>query len=216
MSSTGRLGIALSLAAVAGFLAIPPAAADENRRGRTLFQLCTQCHGEAGEGNSLSLAPGIGGMPAWYVESQLKKFRSGARGAHPDDLAGLRMRPMSRVIPSDEDVSAVAAYVASLPLARPPITVEGGNAARGQVLYTPCAACHGPDAGGNPALFGPPLRHENDWYLLSQLHKFKAGIRGTNPADQTGALMRPMALILADEQAMKDVVAYIVTLAEKR
>jgi cytochrome c553 len=209
------LGIALSFAAVTGVLAVSPAVADENPRGRKLFQYCTQCHGDAGEGNPLSLAPGIGGLPAWYVESQLKKFRTGARGAHPDDVAGLRMRPMSRIIPSDQDVTAVAAHVASLPTPSQPRTVQG-DPVRGQALYTPCAACHGADASGNPALFGPPLKHENDWYLLTQLHKFKAGIRGTNPADTTGALMRPMAMTLTDEQAMKDVVAYIMTLAEKR
>jgi cytochrome c553 len=37
-------------------------------------------------------------------------------------------------------------------------------------------------------------------------------VRGTNPADTSGALMRPMAQTLADEQAMKDVIAYIMTL----
>ena len=46
------------------------------------------------------------------------------------------------------------------------------------------------------------------------LNKFKKGIRGTNPRDTTGATMRPMSMILADEQAMKNVVAHISTLAK--
>ena len=50
---------------------------------------------------------------------------------------------------------------------------------------------------GNQALNGPPLAGMSDWYLLTPLQKFKAGVRGTNPKDPTGALMRPMSLMLA-------------------
>jgi hypothetical protein len=49
---------------------------------------------------------------------------------------------------------------------------------------------------------------------LTQLKNFKSGVRGTNPQDITGAQMRPMSMILADEQAMKDVIAYIQTLSK--
>jgi hypothetical protein len=48
--------------------------------------------------------------------------------------------------------------------------------------------------------------------MLTQLSNFKAGIRGAVPEDASGATMRPMAMTLADEQAMKDVIAYILTL----
>ncbi|MCG8591039.1 MAG: cytochrome c [Proteobacteria bacterium] len=205
------LGAALLLAAS---FAAGAATADDDR-GETLFGLCTQCHGPSGEGNPLALAPAIAGLDAWYVQSQLEKFRSGARGAHPDDLAGLRMRPMSRSLQSDEDVATVAAYVASLPKVQPESLLEGGDPERGKALYTPCGACHGADGSGNKLLNGPPLTHVSDWYLFTQLANFRSGVRGTNPLDQTGLLMRPMALILADEQAMKDVIAYIVSLGEK-
>jgi hypothetical protein len=47
---------------------------------------------------------------------------------------------------------------------------------------------------------------------VSSLKKFKLGVRGTNALDQSGALMRPMSLTLVDDQAVNDVVAYIVTL----
>jgi cytochrome c553 len=46
--------------------------------------------------------------------------------------------------------------------------------------------------------------------MLSSLQKFKAGTRGTYP---NAAVMRGMAGTLADEQAMKDVIAYIQSLA---
>ena len=62
-------------------------------------------------------------------------------------------------------------------------------------------------------MFGPPLKQVNDWYMLTQLANFRAGVRGAKPGDTSGALMRPMSMTLADEQAMRDVIAYITTLA---
>jgi cytochrome c553 len=172
-----------------------------------------QCHGPDGGGDPASLAPAIAGLDEWYLKAQLAKFRSGARGTHPDDLAGMRMRPMSLSLQDDEEIAAVAAYVASLPPVPPAGTLQGGDAARGQALYAPCAACHGPDGAGIQPLNGAPLRGSNDWYLLRQMHNFRTGIRGTNPKDASGALMRPMSMTLADEQAILDVIAYITTLS---
>lgn len=208
-----RFPLLLALAAVLASVSWNrPVAADDLERGEALYKLCAQCHGPAGAGNPSIAAPPIAGLPAWYVESTVTKFRTGVRGKHPDDMAGLRMRPMARTLRSEEDVAAVAAYVGSLPPTDPEATLEGGDAARGKVLYTPCTACHGPAGAGNQALFAPSLQHTADWYMLSQLQKFKSGLRGTNPDDTTGKLMRPMSLTLVDEQAMKDVVAYILTL----
>jgi len=209
MRSTPLLFALLALAAGA-----PSAFAQGDAgRGAELFQLCVQCHGEDGGGDPVSLAPAIAGMDEWYVKAQLGKFRSGARGAHPDDVAGMRMRPMSLSLRDDEQVAAVAAYVASLPRVVPAATLHGGDAARGQALYAPCAACHGPDAAGIQPLNGAPLRASSDWYLFRQMQNFRAGVRGTNPKDASGALMRPMSMTLADEQQILDVIAYIHTLS---
>ncbi|NNL67289.1 MAG: c-type cytochrome [Myxococcales bacterium] len=183
-------------------------------RGEVLYDLCSQCHGADGSGNPGVEAPAIAGLPGWYVDSTLRKFKAGGRGAHPDDIAGMRMRPMSLWLRNDEDIVHVTAYVATLPPVRPAPTLEGGDAARGAALYAPCIACHMPDGSGNPALGSPPLKWASDWYLLSQLQKFKGGIRGTNPMDANGALMVGMAQTLADEQAMRDVIAHITTLSE--
>jgi cytochrome c553 len=209
MRFTSFFSSLLALAAAA-----PPAAAEAGgEQGAELFQLCVQCHGEDGGGDPVSLAPAIAGMDEWYVKAQLGKFRSGARGTHPDDVAGMRMRPMSLSLQDDEEMAAVAAYVASLPPVAPEATLQGGDAGRGQALYAPCAACHGPDAAGIQPLNGAPLRASSDWYLLRQMHNFRSGVRGTNPLDASGALMRPMSMTLADEQAILDVIAYITTLA---
>jgi len=196
------------LATVAG---APSAIAQDLARGADIYQLCTQCHQSDGGGDASIAAPAIAGMDAWYVEGQLKKFRAGIRGAHPDDIAGMRMRPMSMTLKTDEDIAAVAAYVASMPPVDPGPTL-GGDAERGKMLYGPCTACHGPIGQGNPQLNGPGLNRSHDWYLVSQLEKFKGRIRGANPQDQTGAMMAAMAGTLPDEQAMMDVVAYIMTM----
>lgn len=189
-----------------------------------LYEGCAQCHGPQGLGllpptpedpQGLGV-PAIAGLERWYVKSQLRKFRNGHRGWHPDDLAGRRMYPMSLALPTDEDVALVSAYVASLPRTKPQPILEGGDATRGKVLYTPCVTCHGPNAAGDLEQRAPPLNHASDWYLYSQLKKFKAGMRGTHPEDVTGAKMQPFAMTLPDEQAMKDVVAHIMTLQDQQ
>lgn len=177
-----------------------------------LFQLCQQCHGETALGNHAVNAPSIAGLPQWYVESQLKKFKQGGRGTHFDDITGMQMRPMAMSLNNDEEIKSIAQYVASLPSKKPEPVLTGGDPNRGKALYAPCVACHMVDAAGNEALKAPPLNHANDWYLETSLKKFRAGIRGTNPLDQTGALMRPMSQTLVDDKAVADVVAYITTL----
>jgi cytochrome c553 len=204
--------VAAALMALATGFATPPAHADDAERGEALFGLCAQCHGSAGAGNALFLAPAIAGMEEWYVEAQLKKFRAGTRGTHFDDLSGMRMRPMSRVLRSEEDVSLVARHVAGLPKVNAPPTLEGGDAARGAALYPLCSTCHGVKGEGLKALNGPALAAQSDWYMLDQLKKFKLGIRGSNPQDIDGIMMRPMSLSLTDDQAIKDVIAHIKTL----
>lgn len=204
---------ALTTALALGTAACKPPEPQGSARGPALFQTCASCHGADGGGRQEYGAPAIAGLPEWYVKAQLEKFRSGARGAHADDVAGLRMRPMARQLASEADVGIVAAHVASLPKTTPAATVTG-DVGHGRELFGTCAACHGQGAQGNQGLSAPPLNRASDWYLVTQLGHFKSGIRGTNAADTTGAQMRPMALGLADEQAMRDVVAFIGTLPD--
>jgi cytochrome c553 len=207
---------ALVLIAVLGGLAASTARAQDVARGRELFELCGACHGPEGQGNQLFLAPAIAGLPQWYLESQLRMFRDGVRGTHFDDLQGMRMRPMALSLRTQDgdDLVDVAAYVASLPVVKPEATLSGGDPARGAAHYAVCQACHGGAGEGVEATNGPPLAYQSDWYILSSLERYKRGVRGSNPADANGAVMRGMANILVDEQAMKDVIAYITSLAK--
>jgi cytochrome c553 len=194
-----------------GLVACDPPS-DPIARGQELFTGCATCHGTNGLGNPAIQVPGIAGLPDWYIKTQLHKFRSGVRGAHPDDHAGLRMRPMSRMLRTDADVDAVAAFVSKMPTGARTAHVEGGDPTAGQASFALCTACHGQDGMGNETMKAPPIAQLDDWYVVAQLTKFKSGIRGTNPADAEGAQMRPMAMTLADDQAVKNVATYIQTL----
>jgi cytochrome c553 len=185
-----------------------PAAGPE--RGEYLFtNYCTPCHMGNGAGKPEVAAPAIAGLPVSYVERQLFNYRNDLRGYHFDDIEGLRMKPMSRTLMSDTDVKTVAAYVSQMAPHRPAPSLDG-DAEKGKALYTTCSACHQPDGLGNEALNAPPLVNTHDWYLVTQLKKFKGGVRGQR--DAIGKSMAPMAAGLTDEQAMKDVVAYVQTL----
>lgn len=211
MRSTPGFAAAVAMAALV--MAAPNSVrAADDARGKELYQLCAQCHGPAGEGNQLALAPAIAGLGAWYLEVQLHNFKSGARGTHPEDTGGLRMYPMSQTLKTDADLDAIAAFVAALPPARPAPVLTGGDPARGAQLYQVCVACHGPDGAGNQAMGSPRISGASDWYLLTSLQKLKAGTRGTYP---TAVIMRGMAGTLPDEQAMKDVIAHIMTLSSQ-
>ena len=90
--------------------------------------------------------------------------------------------------------------------------VDPASAARGEPLYQICASCHGDKAEGNPDTRAPKLAGQYPWYLEQQLHNFRAGLRGADTTDLNGLVMRPMAEVLADSQAVADVSAYIATL----
>jgi len=181
-------------------------------RGEALFDLCAQCHGADASGNEMYLAPAIAGFGEWYIAAQLRLFQKGGRGTHFDDIAGMRMRPMALTLFKEEDVDAVAAYVASLPNVKIESTLDG-DATKGKTGYAVCAGCHGMDASGNKAVMAPSL-HTSDWYLFRQLQNFKTGVRGTNPVDTFGMAMRPMAMTLPTDEAVKDVIAYIMSLSK--
>jgi cytochrome c553 len=185
-------------------------------RGSDLYDTCVPCHGRHGAGDATLGAPVIAGLPRWYIEAQLGKFRNGLRGTHPADMEGHRMRPMARSLNIEGDVGSVAQYVASLPPVHPSDMLKGGDPTAGASRYTTvCTVCHGADAKGMEAMGAPELLSQPDWYLLRQLDKFKSGMRGFDSTDAQGQQMATMSSTLEDHQAMLDVIAYIRTLRGK-
>ncbi len=60
-------------------------------------------------------------------------------------------------------------------------------------LLNRCAACHGAQGQGNPALAAPPLAGQDAAYLARQLNNFQAGRRGYAEQDEAGQRMRAQA-----------------------
>ncbi len=212
LKTTSRSSIVLKLAFCASLFLVATVSSQADERGKQLYKNCIACHGAEAEGNKAFKAPALAALSEKYLVAQLTKYKEGHRGMDVRDVAGLQMAPMTQTLSGPEDIAAVAKYIASLESTPKEATLDG-DPEKGKTAYATCAACHGADAAGNDLLNSPSLLHQYDWYTLAQLKNFKEGIRGTHPSDITGSQMRPMAMLLADEQAMKDIVAYIQTLS---
>jgi cytochrome c oxidase cbb3-type subunit 3 len=112
---------------------------------RLFLNYCAQCHGSDARGNKgyPNLTDGdwlYGGEPS-VIKETIMKGRNG------------QMPPMGAALGTDKDIENVAHYVRSLSgLAADPVKV-----AFGKPKFGACAACHGADAHGNPALGAPNL-----------------------------------------------------------
>jgi cytochrome c553 len=178
--------------------------ANANAAEKSDLAYCTVCHGAHGNGNPAIRAPKISGMEPWYIRRQLEAFRDGLRGTHPDDAAGHEMQPVGVRLRDNTGIDAAIKYVAGFEPKNPPVTVVG-DAARGRNLYMTCESCHGTKGEGNQTIGAPALAARTDWYLVTQLQNFKAGLR-------ENAQMRVIVATLPDKQSIDDVVAYINTL----
>ena len=118
-------------------------AADERGRqmGARIFQNnCAQCHGSDGRGGrgfpNLTDAEWQWGSSPEAIKTTIAEGRTAA------------MPPMAAAVGGGENVTDVAHYVLSLSDS----AHDSVRAARGKEKFAACAACHGADAKGNPAL----------------------------------------------------------------
>ena len=112
---------------------------------RLFMNNCAQCHGSDARGSkgfpNLTDNDWLGGGTPEIIETTITQGRTG------------NMPPMVAALGGSEDVTNVAQYVLSL---------SGGphdsvKAALGKAKFGVCAACHGPDGKGNPAVGAPNL-----------------------------------------------------------
>lgn len=178
--------------------------------GKSMYPLCTSCHGVNGSGSQAMGAPKISGQLTFYTLKQLQHFQNGQRGTVAGDMKGMQMAAMSKGprLKSPEALANLVAYVSSLPDESITPTIQG-DASKGKSAYPVCAACHGAQGEGNEAMAAPRLTGQSDWYLVAQLKKFKKGQRGYHNADHGGRQMRAMTETLTTDESMNDVVAYI-------
>ena len=186
----------------------PFANAADVSAGKAAYAICATCHGPQAGGSQQLNAPRTAGQYAWYLKRQILAFKDGVRGTASGDVYGAQMRPMAMTLPNETAVDNVVAYIGTLTAPIPPATVTG-DAEVGKQLYATCAACHGSKGEGSAQLNAPRLADQNDWYLVRELQNFKSGVRGSNPKDTYGAQMKPMAAMLANDQAIANVVVYI-------
>ena len=205
--------ILTSLAAML-LCAAPALAQGDAAAGKAQYATCVACHGDQAQGNQALNAPRLNHLEPVYVAAQLVKFRSGVRGGEGATASSRSMAPMAATLADDQAIADVSAYIASLDSPTSEATVEGDAALGGDYYNQFCGACHGAGAVGNTSLNSPRLVGTDDWYLEAQLLAFRSGERGSHPEDTTGKQMRAMAMVLPNEQAVKDVVAYLRSLGE--
>jgi cytochrome c oxidase cbb3-type subunit 3 len=113
--------------------------------GRLFLTYCAQCHGSDARGSKgfPNLTDGdwlYGGTPD-VIKTSILGGRNGV------------MPPMGAVVGGDADVKNVANYVLSLSGS----AHDSLAAQQGKAKFGVCAACHGPEGKGNPALGAPNL-----------------------------------------------------------
>lgn len=196
---------------------VPAVPATKSTDGKTIFQtVCAQCHGPNGEGKIELKSPSIAGMPSWYVTTQFKNFREDRRGQDAADPQPFMMASIAKVL-QPEQIKAVIDYLEKMPIVVPTgknREVADANPADGMLLFQErCMECHRYNASGEMTFGSPPLTGRQAWYLEAQLRKFKSGKRGAVKDDVNGAKMVQMTtLFIEDDQMLRDVVAYIMTL----
>ncbi|HXX86187.1 MAG TPA: c-type cytochrome [Casimicrobiaceae bacterium] len=83
------------------------------KSGHDAYVTCGACHGDNARGIQAMNAPRLKGMSDWYLVTQLKNFRGGIRGAHPNDVFGRQMGFLAAVL-TDQQAADVVSYVDTL------------------------------------------------------------------------------------------------------
>jgi len=105
------------LAYIASLPAAVPAAttiAGDANTGSGLYAPCAACHGTDAGGDESFQAPALTTLSPWYQITQLQKFRNGQRGADVRDIFGRQMAPMVAVLPDEQAMHDVVAYINTL------------------------------------------------------------------------------------------------------
>ena len=92
-----------------------PATVDgDAEKGKKIYATCGACHGPNGQGRWSANAPRTAGMSDWYMVTQLKNFKQGIRGAHPQDMYGPQMGLMADILVDDQAINDLVAYINTL------------------------------------------------------------------------------------------------------
>jgi cytochrome c553 len=140
--------------------------------GKELYQTCAACHAEDGRGTRDGEIPAIAGQHGSVLLKQLADFRHDQRWDE-------RMHNFTdrHHLATAQDLTDVAAYVASLPRFPPGSQGigDGSSLSLGaSVYFRQCERCHGPLGQGNLLRNRPRLAGQHYVYLLRQLEETAA------------------------------------------
>jgi cytochrome c553 len=168
-----------------------------------------------GGGKAELKSPAIAALPEYYAKHQINGFRDGLRGHHPEDMQSFLMGTIVKQL-TESQLEAVVAHITKMPRTLPADIekdTQNADAANGQMLFQErCMECHRYNATGEIAFGSPPLVGQQAWYIMAQIEKFKNGQRGTVKGDVNGAKMVLASNFIEDEQMLRDVTAYILSL----
>lgn len=184
---------------------LPAVAADAQAKGmgeRIFLNNCAQCHGsDAGGAKGFpNLRDGdwlYGGEPDKIVET----ITNGRMGVMPPQGAAL----------GEDGVRNVVAYVRSLS----GLPHDAAKAALGKEKFAVCAACHGPEAKGNPAIGAPNLTDKVWLYGSSEAAIAETIMKGRNMNVSEGTLAMPAFKDVLGPARIHLVAAYVWSLSSQ-
>jgi cytochrome c553 len=155
----------------------------------TRLSACLACHGAKGQ-SEIPGVPSLGGQPAFYLTIQLLMFRENLRVIEPMNqmLQGLK----------DDDLRAIATYLANLPPPEPPSgSVDAARMERARTLIEQhhCNFCHKRDYSGEQNV--PRLAGQREDYLAKALQEYKYNARRGYDASMADVLY-----VIGDEQLL--------------
>jgi cytochrome c oxidase cbb3-type subunit 3 len=171
--------------------------------GKQIFaNNCATCHGaDAGGGKGFpKLSDNI-----WKFDGSPDGIVTTIQGGVnvPDGRSAI-MPPLAAVLGSEQAVTEAAVYVQSLS----GMNVDETLARSGEKIFNGvCAACHGVDGKGNPALGASNLT-DKDWMYGSTLEDIKYGINNGRAGQM------PAHLPLIGETEVRLVAAYVYSLSQ--
>lgn len=149
---------------------------DKIAMGQNIFLVqCSACHGITGDGiNGKAQNLNIWGSEEGLIDA----IKHGSKGMN---FAGGEMPAAADLGVSEEDIPAIAAYVAK-ELSAIKKTSNENLVAKGKEAYATCAACHGEDGKGQDGIFPDLTKYGSAAFVVDVLHSGKTGFIGVMPA----------------------------------
>ncbi|MBK1971860.1 c-type cytochrome [Campylobacter sp. TTU-622] len=149
---------------------------DRITMGENIFLVqCAACHGITADGmNGKAQNLNIWGSEEGIVET----IKTGSKGMN---FSGGEMPAASDLGIEDEDIKAIAAYVAK-ELSAIKKTSNEDLVAKGKEAYASCAACHGEDGKGQDGAFPDLTKYGSASFVVDVLNSGKKGFIGSMPS----------------------------------